>query len=384
MASQTLSIMQNYAVATEALLPNLLWTELKSGSDPLLKLFPLGYEDADVIRYDQQQDPYGLTALRGLDGPPMMVTLPGVRVYQVAPGYYGNKTQIRESQIVKMREPGTANKPVNLDSLMNNYMLYFSTMAGSRIRQTLSDLLRTGTFTNTATNATDNTSDGSQIHTYTIENYRTYSPANDGNTGPSWNLDPINATPINDLKYWQNQLQLGTSTKFGKESTLLTQDSVIVDLLKTTQIQQTYKDTYGSSIAGPDGINKLAQGMGLPDFELYNEGYLPTLEDSQSQNLGAFTRFIPAGNLIWCGKRPEGQQVGAFKFTRNASKVINGTAGYPTVPLNPELPWSEGIHVAVFARNETPVHFDYEMSFNACPVSWYWAATAGISYEVAA
>ncbi len=384
MAVTSLGIMQNYAVATEALLPNLLWTELKSGADPLLKLFPLGYEDASTIRYDQWQDPYGLSALRGLDGPPLLVTLPGVRVYQVAPGYYGNKTQIRESQIVQMREPGTANEPVNLDSLMNYYMLYFSTMAGSRIRQTIANLLINGTFTNTTTDTTDNISDGSEIHTYTIENYRTLSPANDGKTGPSWNLDPINATPINDQLYWQNFLQLGTSTSFGKDSSLLTQQSVMVDLLKTTQIQQTYRDKYGASITGPEGYDVLAQGFGLPKIELYNEGYNATLASVQTINLSNFTRFIPAGSLIWCGKRKEGQQVGAFKLTRNANKVNEGTPGYPTTPQNPELPWSEGIHVAVYYYPQGPAHFDYEIMFNACPVSWYWAATAGITYPVAA
>ncbi len=382
--SVALGIMQNYAVATEALLPNLLWTTLKSGSDPLLKLYPLGYEDADVVRYDQWQDPYGLTGQRGLDGPPILVTLPGVRVYQVAPGYYGNSTQVRESQIVKMREPGTANAPVDLDNLMAYYMNYFVGMAGSRIRQTIADLLINGTFTNTTTDPTNNISDGSQIHTYTIDNYRTLSPANDANTGPSWNLDPVNAKPINDLLYWQNFLTLGTSTSFGNDSSLLTQQSVMVDLLKTTQIQQIYRDNYGASIAGSDGVNKLAQGFGLPTFDLYNEGYNPTLADVQAQDLSVFTRFIPPGSLIWAGKRPEGQQVGAFKFTRNANKVVAGKPGYPTVPSNPDLPWSEGIYVAVYLKNQMPVTFDYEIGFNACPVSWYPFSTAGITYEVAA
>ncbi len=312
----------------------------------------------------------------------MIVTLPGVRVYRVAPGYYGNKTQIRESQVVKMREPGTANKPVAMDELMNYYMLYFSTMAGSLIRNTTANLLINGTFTNTTTDATNNTSNGSEIHTYTIENYRTLSPANDGNTGPSWFLDPINAKPVNDQLYWQNFLQLGTSTSFGNDSTLLTQQTTIVDLLKTTQIQQVYRDKYGSSITGPEGVNMLQQGFGLPKFEIYNEGYNPTLADVQAQDLSAFTRFIPHGALIWCGKRKEGQQVGAMKFTRNANKVNSGKPGYPTVSENPELPWSEGIHVAVYYYPQMPAHFDYEIGFNFAPVSWYWAATAGITYAV--
>lgn len=383
MAVSALSIMQNYAVATEALLPNLLWSELGSGNDPLLKLLPLGYEDADVIRYDQWQDPYGKTALRGLDGPPMLVTMPGVRVYQVSPGYYGNKTEIRESQIVKMRQPGTPNDPVNLDELMSYYMQYFTTQAANQIRGTLATLLVTGTFTNTVTNATDNVSDGSEIHTYTVEGYRTLSPANDGNTGPSWNLDPANATPVNDLLYWQNYLQLGTSTSFGNDSSVLTQQSVIVDLLKTTQIQQTYKDNYGASVAGPEGLNKLVQGFGLPPITIYNEGYNPTLADVQAQDLSAFQRFIQPGQLIWAGKRKEGQQIGALKFTRNASKVTSGMPGYPTVSVNADLPWSQGINVSVFLKNQMPVTFDYEMGFNMCPVFWYWASAAGISYEVA-
>ncbi len=373
----TLGIMQNYAVLTEALLPNLLWTELKNGSDPLLKLFPLGYEDADVIQYDQWQDPYGLTALRGLDGPPPIVTLPGLRVYRVSPNYYGNKTQIRESQIVKMREPGTPGKPVEMDGLMNYYMMYFSTQAGSRIRQTAADMLTDGTFTNTTTDATNNTSNGSIIHTYTIENYRTVSPANDGNTGPSWVTDPTNAKPINDQLYWQNYLQLGTSTSFGNDSTLLAQQAMMVYLMKTKQIQETYRDKYGSSITGPEGVNQLQQGFGLPKWEIYNEGYNPTLADVQAQDLTAFTRFIPASKFIWMGKRKEGQQVGAMKFTRNANKVTSGTPGYPTVSIDPELPWSEGIHVAVYFRPEMPAHYDYEIGFNFCPVSYYPYSTAG-------
>ncbi len=375
--SVTLGIMQNYAVATEALLPNLLWTELKNGSDPLLKLFPLSYEDADIIQYDQWQDPYGLTALRGLDGPPPIVTLPGLRVYRVSPQYYGNKTQIRESQIVKMREPGTANKPVEMDELMNYYMLYFSTQGGSRIRQTAADLLINGTFTNTTTDTTNNTSNGSIIHTYTIENYRTLAPANDVNTGPSWVTDPTNAKPINDQLYWQNFLQLGTSTSFGNDSTLLAQQAFLVTMMKTKQIQETYRDKYGSSITGPEGVNMLQQGFGLPKIEVYNEGYNPTLADVQTQDLTNFVRFIGADNFIWMGKRKEGQQVGSMKFTRNANKVNSGKPGYPTVSENPELPWSEGIHVAVYYYPQMPAHFDYEMGFNFCPVSWYPYATAG-------
>lgn len=385
MSVQLFGIAQNYAVLTEALLPNLMWDGLGAGKDALLKLYPLGYEDADTISYDQWQDPYGLTALRGLDGPPMIVTLPGFRTYQVAPGYYGNKTQIRESQIVKMRQPGTANDPIILRELMAYYMNYFLGMSTARIRQTLADLLLTGTFTNTTTNATNNTADGSEDHTYTIENYRTLSPANDGNTGPSWNLDPVNATPINDLQYWQNQLQLGTSTSFGSDSTLLFQQAVMIDLLKTTQIQQIYRDNYGASITGAAGVQKLAQGFLLPDMEIYDEGYNPTLADVQAQDLTAFTRFIPPGNLIWAGKRKDGQLPGAFKFTRNAAKVAGGSPGYPTMDVSGDVPSiGQGIVVQVFYKNETPVHFDYEITFNACPVTYYWAATAGISYPVAA
>lgn len=384
--NEVVSLIQNYAVLTQALLPNLMWSSLTANNDPLLKLYPLGYEDADVIRYDQWQDPFGLVALRGIDGPPPIITLPGIRVYQVAPGYYGNKSMIRESQIVKMREPGTANLPVELGKLMSYYMNYFITIVAWRVRQTIADLLINGTFTNTTTNATDNTSNGSIQHTYTIDNYRTLSPANDANTGPSWNLDPVNAKPIQDLQFWQNELQLGTSTSFGNDSTLVTQQSVINDLLKTTQIQQTYRDNYGASIPGFDGLNKFLQGFGLPQIEIYNEGYNPTLADVQNQDLSAFTRFIPPGSLIWAGKRKEGQMVGQFLLTRSANKVISGMPGYPEAKVNApdaELPFSQGIYVAVYVKNQMPVEIDYEIGFNAAPASYYWAATAGITYPVA-
>ncbi len=379
MATPTFGLTTNFANSIAGLMPDFMWQEITSeGADPLVDALPLGYEDAGFVRWDQYENPYGLLAQRGLDAAPPVVRMPGVRVNYAQPGYFGAVTQLRESELVLEREPGTIADPLDVPNRLSVLLLNFSTMAVSRIRKMDSDLLLTCEF-NIQNEA------GQIVQSYAIDNYRTFSPLNDGNTGPGWAAFPNTARPINDMIYWKATLEKGTSSKFDKSCQQLCNDFVLVDLFKTTQIQQTYKNKFGATPVGldSDGLNEIVMGYDLPKLVPYNYGYYETLADAQAQDPSLFNYIIPNKSLIWLGKRPKGQKLGQFMLTRHAPIAVSGDINkYPDISVRDESghDWGKGFYVKTQLHTMSPVHYDIEMSFNACPTVFYGSAGAGVTY----
>jgi hypothetical protein len=76
-------------------------------------------------------------------------------------------------------------------------------------------------------------------------------------------------------------------------------------------------DLYGRRTAGLgtfnslDQVNQLLAGDDLPNIVVYDEGYL----DSS----GTFQPYIADNKVVVVGKRPAGQSLGAYRYTRNAN-----------------------------------------------------------------
>ncbi len=369
-----LAMTQNFENDAAYLLPDLMWDDINEhGRDPLVEALPLGYTDADMVKWDQYDDPWGVLPQRGLGNNPPLVTLNGQRTYEASPAYFGAYTLLGEVEMTSERQAGTIASPLDINERLSIMLQNFSTMVVSRIRKTDADLLLTGTFQ--AINA-----QGSLIDSYTVDDYQTWSPANDGNTGPGWAADPLNATPLNDQLYWQNQMQIGTSSTFGADTEMLCQQSVPNDLIKTAQVATTYKDNYGSSFLGYEGLNKLQQGFGLPKLTIYDYGYYPTLASAKNRTKADFVRVLPVKSLIWIGKRPKGQQIGQFKLTRHAS-ILPPSNGVPKlVAQQTEYEWAQGLYVSMQFQQNMPANYLIQMGFNACPMLGYGSAAAGITY----
>lgn len=379
----TLAMPQNFVQETGALLPDYIWDEIvDKANDPLLSCMPFKYTDASFVKWDQYNDPYGLIPLRGVDGAPNLVRMPGMKTYEAAPGFYGLVTQLRESELLFERQPNTVADPLDISDRLGKLVLDASTMVVSRFRQTAADLLITGEFTNT--NAS-----GEITHHYEVDNYQTFSPANDGNTGPGWAADPANADPIGDLIYWQNRLSRGTSADFGKASQILCNRNVVNDIWKCDSVRNAFKSKFGASILrgeipaldGDQSLNALIMGMGLPPLVVYNKGYFETIDGAASGDADNFTYAIADKSLIWIGVRPKGQLVGNWVLTRNAG-LVEPSVNYDSVSIENEqkAEIAQGIYVNSHFNNRMPHHYEIEMGFNACPVLWYRRATAGITY----
>lgn len=380
----TLAMPQNFVQDTAALLPDYIWDEIvDKANDPLLSCMPFKYTESSFVKWDQYQDPYGLIPLRGVDGAPNLVRMPGLRTNEAAPGFYGLVTELRESELLFERQPNTVSDPLDIPDRLGKLVLDASTMVVSRFRQTAADLLVSGEFTNT--NAS-----GEITHSYAVENYQTFSPANDGPTGPGWAADPANADPIGDLIYWQtSKLNKGTSADFGRASQILCNPTVVNDIWKCDSVRNAFKSKFGSSILrgempsldGDQGLNTLLMGMGLPPLVVYNKGYYETLEDAASGDSEDFTYAIADKSLIWIGVRPKGQQIGSWTLTRNAG-LTTPNNNYDAVDIANEqkAEIAKGIYVNSHFHNRMPHRYEIEMGFNACPILYYRRATAGITY----
>lgn len=380
----TYAMPTNWEQETVALMPDLTWSKMRFGSDPLLSILPVSYTDAAQVRWDQYQSPFGLTPLRGVDAAPDAVKLPGLKTYQADPGFYGMYTQLRESEILFERQPNTVNEPLDVGDRLGKLILDSSVLIVNRFRQMAGTLLVSGEFTNV--NAS-----GELTHHYKLDNYQTFSPANDGSTGPGWAADPTNADPIGDLIYWQTKkLNRGTDADFGSASKILCNPTVVNDLWNTTSVRERFKSKFGATVLrgdmpnldGDNSINKLLTGMGLPPLEVVKDGYYSTEQAAIDQDPDDFTYAIADKSLIWVGVRPEGQPVGALKLTRHAGVGAYGGEQYPEVGVDNDqrVELAKGIYMRAHFINRMPHRYEIEMGFNACPIIYYRRAVAGITY----
>lgn len=374
MAVDAYTLAQNYDI--DLILPDLMY-EGGAGNpvaaDPLLELAPLGYEDYDQIFWEQFENGFGLSSLRGLGNAPDVSTVPGSRRYGVSPGYYGDRYIYDETEMTRDREKGTPNEPVDFEERLAKQIVPFAAAKFlNRVRQTISDFFLTGVFRNVGKG-------GAVVHSDRIENYRTFSPLNDSTTGPGWAADPDNATPINDLQYWQAQLELGTDSEFGPDTKLLFNPTVQVDFFRTRQVREVFKGKYGASVT-PDTIQAFVTEYGLPQFHIYKKNYYAT-EALAKARTGA-TRVIPNKSLIWVGKRPMGQKIARFVLTRNVP--LNMLKGGAMAPLTSravgEYPWAKGLGISLKLKDELPWHYQLDLWFNGGIRADYPSAVAGITY----
>jgi hypothetical protein len=387
MPATSFAFPQNFEQDVNAILPDLLFAKMRDEGSPLAKAFPFTYTSASFVKWDQYGDPYGLIPVRGMGASPMSVKLSSMKIYVAAPGFYGLVTTLNEEEMTFARQPNTVAEPLDIDDRLAVTIMYCTDMVYNRVRRTTAELAITGEFTNV-------NAGGQPTHSYKIDNYQTFSPANDGVTGPGWAADPINARPISDLIYWQtNQLNKGTSADFGKDSMIICNPSVVNDIWNTQQVQLAFKNKFGATylrgempnLDGDQSLNALLLGMGLPPLVVDAGGFYETMTESEGQDPDDFTYFMSEKSLVWIGKRPANQQVAAFKLTRHVGLEAGGPQ-YDSYDVEGEgdaaqvLELQKGLYVNVHFNNRMPHAYEIEMGFNAAPVIYYRRAFAGITY----
>ena len=298
-------------------------------NDALLSLFPYRYAAGNEVVWEQEDNDFGLMEIRGLDGKPGLVQKLGVNQFKMKPGYYGNVYQLTEQELTEARGIGTFGDPIDIEDLVVKRTRTLMIQRLNRMRQTISDFCRLGTFTNAR-------ADGTAVHS-DIFNITVKVPS------VAWST-LATATPLQDLRSYKALAERNTSSSFGNKSKLIANTVTINNILNNTNANDLggKRLEVGSTINSLEDLNtKILLANNLPELVEYNKAYQIGPRDRTTFNM-----FIPNGYLIWVGDRPNGQRLGEFIGTRNInsanesddgiySKVID--KGEQTVPRSIEV-----------------------------------------------
>jgi hypothetical protein len=331
--------------------------------DPLMALMPLAYKDASKVVWERRDNYYGLIPLRGINGTPDVLQLPGAKRFAIDPGYYGGQHVIDEEMITKQRELGTPNETVDEEMLLSDATQSLATMIFNRIRQVIATLLTTGEF------KVENRG-GAKVHQYKVDGYNLLTAAT------AWS-NTSTGTPIADMQIMRNTLALGTNSDFGPKSKVLMSPVLSQVVMQTNEVKSVIKGQYGSTEIGLEGLNRILNGYGLPAIEEYNESYAATIAASATPS--NYTRFLGATKFIWAGVRPNNAPFGQFQMTRNMvnQKSMSAAPDYRVEFDGPD-DLRRGIYNLVQYVSMPPM-YTVDAGFNGGPSIFYTSAVAGIT-----
>lgn len=283
-----------------------------SKPDWLMGLMPFTFRDTSKVVWEIKDNLGGLLPLRGLDGLPDILPLPGFSRYAVDPGYFGGTHIINEEMMQFLRDAGSYNDSANIEQLLGDCSESLATQLFNRARKMVADLVTTGQINIVSR-------DGAKRYNYRVPSYKILTAAT------AWS-NTTSGKPIDDLMTIQNQLALGTTSDFGPESEIGMSLALANNMMKTDQVRVQIRGDYGSTEKGLDGLNRILKGYNLPAIKIYNESYFPTQASATDQSQAL--RFLPDDRLVWVGKRPGNQPFGEFQLVRNMVNQV-ATGGSP-------------------------------------------------------
>ena len=294
---------------------------------PTFAIFPTVDTQAWTLEWKQRDNARGLQQLRGLNGKPSYVTMPGERSFSAKPGVYGEYMTLDEEEMTlraQNTDGATSGAPVALDDLVTERQDYLNRREIDLIEYIHWKALLDGQFTFSGpTGAVYGDTFGVQSTSFS-----------------DWsNLDT--ATPLADLLAL-SAMALGKSVAFDTGATIMLNSTTAAYL-----IQNRNADDLGGQMGIVQGgvkrfktlaeINTLLNGFGLPSIVVYDEGYYT--------EGGTFTRWIPTDMMAIVGRRTSGDRLGEYRMVRNANnqnfapgryeKVID--RGEDTVPRTIEV-----------------------------------------------
>lgn len=300
-------------------------------------ILPTREVDSHLLEWEQKDNYLGLQQVRGLNGQPSRVKQTGGKRYQMQPGVYGEYEMLDELQLTVRRPWGSfSGGAIDVTDLVREAQDKLLQRRLDRIESMIWTLIATGTFS---------VADGTSVlHTdsYTTQTFSAAVP---------W-ATVATATPLADLRAIQLKSR-GFSVNFGAQAMAYLNRSTMNALLSNTnQADIAGRRTSGlGTIQSAAQVNQLTAMDDLPTFVVYDDGYI---DDS-----GVFQLFVPNNKVIIVGARRDGDPVGEFRYTRNASNP--GMAPGPYMKV-------------VDDQDEVPRTVVVHDGFNGGPVMYHPAA----------
>lgn len=276
----------------------------------IFTILPVETLDSHTLEWEQEDDYTGLQQVRGLNGQPPRVHHVGAKRYVAEPGVYGEHMVIDEMEITKRRQYGQfGDAPVDVSDLVMRRQDRLLARRYDRIEQIGWLLLTTGTFSVAAAN-------GAILHTdtYTLQTYT---------AAITW-ATSATAVPLANFRDIQ-LLGRGKGVSFGAQARAI-MNRVTFNRLVTNTNQNDLAGRRVTALLSPlnmQEINTILLGEGLPQIEIYDDGY--------KNDANTFVPFIADGKVLVVGQRTDGGQIGAYLMTRNANNPNSAPGAYQKV-----------------------------------------------------
>jgi hypothetical protein len=318
-----------------------------------LQIMPIRNVAAGEVRWSQQDNFYGLQALRGLDGAPTRVQRVGTKTYTYEPGVFGEYIDITETELTRRAGYAPNGTPIDIADLVVDADQQLINREFDRIEATIWALLTTGTFSIKMDGPT-----GTQVgfsDTFAIQTFT---------AGVTW-ATSATATPIANFQAVQQLgMAAGHSVDLGAGAIAYMNSVTSNRLLNNANAADLSgrRMNSGSTPNNTGDVNRYFAAQNLPQMQVYDRGYQTTL--TVGATVGPFVKFIPDGKVVVVGNRPSGAKVGEYFKTRNASNGLNpGSYAYTLDRAN-----------GVNAEKRTPANIERHRGHNGGPVIYFPSA----------
>ena len=285
------------------------------------RFMPITDEDADSVQWEIRDDVKGLTLRRSPDAPFPLIQDSGFKRYLVQPGYYGERVNLDEQRVMRMRKVGTFADPLDVTEEVSRVMAELAYREMMTIEYIRWQLMVLGTVSMADKNGV-------------LQTIATYTP-NNVVSGTPWTTT-ASATPLNDLRVMRDSF-VGYGHDFGYRAVACATSKTWNKMLANTNSGDLFgkRGPGQSNILGIKAFNDwIALDENVPTLVAYDGTYKDSNQVPQ--------RFIPDGYVAVVGyNASQGHKMGAYCMTRNAS-LMGAPGVYAEVGIGiepPKLPW---------------------------------------------
>jgi len=305
-------------------------------NDPVFQFMPIKTTELSRVDWVIQDDYSGLQGASIFEGQSEYVERIGDTHYQVEPGVFRDKADIKETELTQLRDLTDRMLLETVEQMSVRKQEQLQVRQNNRILYDLWNLLVYGTLS--ITNFRDQIVGKLQ---YT-RNLTT--------VGTPWTT-VASATPLKDLRSFLTGVEdEGTSSIFNAGSVAFANSTTIAYMLNNTNTADLGGKLRGggNTPVSLDEMNEIFAADDIPKFVRYGNGYRPTKT--------TFTKFIPNGYIVVFGSRPGNAPVGSYTMTRNA---VQGEGKSGTYFMMKDK------------TDEVPPCIEFYQGHNGCPVINY-------------
>lgn len=308
-----------------------------------LQLMPIRGVNAAKVRWTQRDNFGGLQKLRGMDGQPTRISRVGEKTYEYEPGVFGEFHDITETELTnRAGSVDVTSTPIDVSDLILEGDEILIGREMDRIESSIWAVLTTGTISIKIAGP-----NGTQVgwtETFAIQTYT---------AGVTW-ATYATATPLRNFQAVA-QLAIGRSVNLGAGARAYMNSVTSNHMLNNANAA----DLSGRRTSGGGTFNSLAE---VNSYLVANEApQVVVLDDGYLDESAVFQKFIPDNVVTVIGQRTNGDRIGEYVKTRNAS------AGYRPESYRYVIDRANGTN----GEKRTPANIEVHRGHNGGPVIYY-------------